>query len=260
MNKKLIAAILCSLSIAFLAAQYGGDKSNTIPASATPTFSYVQGALTADGSSSSSLTVNLASNPVTGHPVLVALVSNSNQGLGTLTVKDSAATPNVYTLSTQSVMTCTGPSAPNYIALAYLLSAPASATKTITASWTGGADNGGSIWADEFSLSSGSAVFDNDASQPHSTASGTNVNTTPSLTPAVSGELFYAVAIPNAGFSAPTGGTTLGVWTGGQGGTDTDNFSTVSEYSLSVSTATPIHYTDITSGDDYCALMMGFKP
>ena len=225
----------------------------------TPTFTYVQSMpFSTTTSAVTSITGTFPVNPTTGNVVCIALAV-STASIGTLTVKDGAGTPNSYTLSPSSPLAATAPLTGYYLAIACIMAAPSSANKTITASWTGSTSNGTTIWGDEFHLSSGTAVVDNDATQPLGTAIGTAINTTPTLTPAVAGELFYGVVIVGNSIVAPTAGGTLGVWTGSPAGNDS-TYTTLPEYDLSVSAATPVNYTDSGSGDVYAGLMIGIKP
>ena len=87
----------------------------------------------------------------------------------------------------------------------YLLNAPSNASKTIYISWTTGID--AVAWADEFSSSAGTSSFDTDIGATD-THSGTAINF-PSITPAGSNELLYALTLPYA-VTAPAAGRVLG--------------------------------------------------
>jgi hypothetical protein len=208
-------------------------------------FGHVQGVLKAGGSYSSSITVTLTNNPTTGNLVVVAWLGGSSPT--SLTVKD--ANNNVYTVTPQSLTDTTV----GYLALAYLLSAPSNANKAITISFTGTVFC--AAWADEFSVSGGTAAFDLGATG-HATNSGTTFNGV-SITPSASGELLYALGSPNNALSNPTAGATQGVWTGSGGGPDTGQTDADTEYDLSsASGSTAVNFTDTVSGDT-CSAIIG---
>src|SRR6266581_1172642 len=95
-------------------------------------FSQIQGASApSGGSTSTTITVTLTTNPVTGNLVCVGLALGG--AVTSLTIKD--ANNNSYTISPNSPAIEAGS---NRVYLAYLLSAPANASKTITAAWTTG--------------------------------------------------------------------------------------------------------------------------
>src|SRR5437762_1540350 len=110
-------------------------------------FTHVQGnrAEEASGGSGSSVSVVLASAPTQGNLVCVGINWLTVSTLTSIAVKDS--NNNVYTVTPSSPTAfLTGPGGS---ALAYLLSAPANATATITATWAS-LNPACIIFADEF--------------------------------------------------------------------------------------------------------------
>jgi hypothetical protein len=163
-----------------------------------------------------------------------------------MTVKDGNS--NSYTVTPDSPSTYEGTA--GQVWLFYLLSAPANASATITASWTTSVSC--AIFASEFSYS-GTASYDIDAAAYTGTA-GTTINT-PSITGAGSGELLYSAAAAGGNVSAPTAGNTLGGWTGaGINATSGD----AAEYILSSSgSSTAVDYTQ--SSGTWSAMAMAIK-
>lgn len=153
-------------------------------------------------SAGTSVTTTLPNNPTTGN-LVVALYAISRSGVTPITVKDSAATPNTYTATTNSPFANSGSThggAPsgNTIGVNYLLSAPASATKTITLTISGGTGSDIDLWVAEFT--GGTFSFDKDATGVDSGAS-TTVNT-PSITPTNVAELLVACCFVSGSVSS----------------------------------------------------------
>jgi hypothetical protein len=211
-------------------------------------FSHIQGAeFDQTGGSATSITVTLGSNPAAGDLVIVGFTS---VGATSMSVKDS--NNNAYTLSHSSPFT--GGSTLS-VGIAYLLSAPANATKAITVTYAPG--NGSSAWAEEFSYTGGSAAYDTD-SAAQAVITGTSF-TNVSITPSGSGELLYAVGNPGDALTAPSAGATLGSWTGAAGGISPDTGADA-EYLLSSSSgSTSIDFTDATSGDTCVGIVAAFS-
>jgi hypothetical protein len=150
----------------------------------------VTGQVAVGEASGTSVTATLPNNPTTGN-LVVALWSDGSSSPGTVAVKDSAGTPNVYTATTLTPFVTTGSThggsaTGNTLGINYLLSAPASATKTITLTKTG--TQLCDLWAAEFT--GGTFSFDKDATGVDAGAS-TTINT-PSLTPTHVAELLVA--------------------------------------------------------------------
>lgn len=224
------------------------------PTAATPTFTHRAGqaAFSSNATSASSITVTLAANPTTSD--LVTCFWGVYSSVTSFVVKDSAGTPNSYAVTAASPHTGTSGF---FFYTSYLLVAPSTATKTITASWTGATGFQIGICDEVVDSSPGHQTFDKEAFEGAGTASGTTINS-PSLTPAVSNEFIFAAAIPNDSISAPTAGATLGVWTGSY--LDSSGSGIGSEYDLSASTLTAVQFTDNTSSDPYNAISVGFEP
>jgi hypothetical protein len=119
--------------------------------------------------------------------------------------------------------------------VAYLLSAPANASKTITWSWTTSVNT--EAWADEFNPNGNTVTFD--TSIAGTGASGTTINS-PSVTPAASISLAYATAVTAGNISAPIAGATLGSWTGSDGAITNGNMS---EYGFNLAASTAVQFT-----------------
>jgi hypothetical protein len=218
-------------------------------------FSHVQGNRANVTTASSSWSVTpLTSNPAQGDLVVLFIyVTNFNSGL-TLSVKDS--NNNSYQLTTSSPYGDTT-NGNGTFSLAYLLSAPSNATKTINITWTGGSATG-NVWADEFSYTGGSAAFDLDATGS-TTATGSAFNNV-SITPSGSGELLYAGASCSSVLTAPTAGATQGIWTGAGGGPDSSGTGGDAEYDLSsASGSSSVNFTCANSGDTTTAIIGAWK-
>jgi hypothetical protein len=203
-----------------------------------------------DSSSSvSTLTVTLTANPTTSDLVVCGLAFPT--AISGLTLSDSAS--NGYAI--------TGGSPHHsivYSYVAYLLSAPGTATKSLVATWT--TASAVLINCDEFVDSTpGHQAYDStagDAFQGTGTGSGTTLNA-PTFTPSTAGELAYGFVLTVSGtITAPTTGATLGSWTG----STVDSLGSGAEYALSVSSATAAQYTDSASSANYDATIAGFKP
>jgi hypothetical protein len=198
--------------------------------------------------SGTSFTITLGCTPTAGD--LVPLIVNTGGTATSLTAKDSNNNSFTLTPHSPAVNVSSGKS----WAL-YLLPAPANATSSITVSWTG--TDVGAGWAEVISITGGAAGFDNDATTS-TTGSGNTLNSS-STTPAGSDEFLMAAANEaNGPITAPAAGATLGVWTGAQGGIDAGLTDSDAEFDLSASVATAVQFTDSTSNDQYCAIVMAF--
>lgn len=159
-----------------------------------PNWSHTQATAVATTLSTvTSLSVVLTNNPGTGHTVYIG-VSDAAAASRTFTVKDG--NNNAYTVTASS------PSNVNFstageAGIAYLLSAPANASKTITVTWSA-AITAASVYADEFTDSNNcSRSFDVDA-----VAHGSGTVNAPSITPVQANELFYSVGTGSANITA----------------------------------------------------------
>lgn len=204
-------------------------------------FAHVRGAVGSVGGSTT-FNIVLGGAPATGNLVCVGIAPGA--AVTAMTVKDSAN--NSYTITPNSPST--NQSGAGQVWLFYLLSAPANATATITASWTTSANAAG--YADEFSYT-GTATFDKDV--PANTGvAGTAINT-PTINPTNANSLLYAVSAAGGTISAPTNGATQGVWTGVAGIiTDGD----MGEYVLSATGSTAVNY--VQSSGTWSGMVMAF--
>jgi parallel beta-helix repeat protein len=212
--------------------------------SAPGTVTHVQGTshYTATGTAGS---VTLTNNPTTGNLVVVAI--KFYDSISGLSVKDS--NNNVYTLvPDNSPSSYVGP-----VWMAYLLSAPANASKIINATWTNSVYS--VVWGDEFHPATGTSItYDRDA-QAQSGGPSTTPNT-PTITPSTAGSLLYSgLSNSVSGTNAPAANGTLGVWTGSGGGPNTSHPGNA-EYVLAATGATAVNYT--TGSGVWSALVAAF--
>lgn len=213
-------------------------------------FSHVQGGGISQATLVSSVVVTLGSNPAQGNVVIVGVLQDSGNGTITgQTVKDS--NNNNYTQSPASPISHGN----GAIASIYYLIAPSNATKTITVAWTG-ANNTPDVWADEFSAGGSTILFDKDLSGSN-TFAGTTVNL-PTITVTGVNELVYAIGFPGNALTAPTGGATLGIWTGTTLGVNTTNTGGGTEYLLSGSGSLAPNFTDSAAGDTVQVILAAF--
>ena len=174
-------------------------------------------------------TIALTNNPLLGSLVIVTLWMTTNSSA--MAVKDSAN--NSYTLTPSSPFTDFNNQTQW---TAYLLSAPANATKTINFNWTG--SDSVTAYVEEFTVSGGKVTWDKEA-----TGNGaTDPAVLPSITPTVSGSnIIYASSNTAGGFSHPTAGQVLSGWTGAGAGITA--LGSGAEYRFNASGATPVDYT-----------------
>lgn len=184
--------------------QVVGGKTQNAPVRGV--FSHVQGAEHYTVGSTISGSVTLGATPKPGNLVCVAVVASGGTGLTISSIIDSHG--NVYTLT---------PSSPSNINestsgdswLAYLLSAPANASATITVTFVSAVSGSVNVWADEFSVPAGtSAVFDNDAvgSGPGNAGAGV-----PVITPTNPTSLLYNVVATQTAVSLVHAPWTIGI-------------------------------------------------
>lgn len=203
----------------------------------------------ANGTSSISTTIS-GGAPSQHHTMLLGLVMAGPTPTG-ITCKDS--NNNSYSLATNSPAINTGQGL--HIYGYYLLDTPANATAVITCSWTGSVF--GELFVDDFVDGAGTQVFDTGvATADPVSCSGTSL-ATPTLTPAVAGELLYNTSAVVGLLSAPAAGGTLTGWTGAN--LDATN-GPGTEYILSQGSAKAAAWTCGTSGDGAVGYTMAFKP
>lgn len=208
----------------------------------------VQGNVIATGAATT-LSVVLGANPTKGNTVCVALlVGNSDPG-SPITVADSNG--NAYTLTPHSPQARANVNTA-YVVLAYLINAPANASKTITATWV--TNESAIVWADEFSCAGATAVFDKDIGANPTT--NTTILNSPTITPTNPNELLYAACSGAQVINHPLGGAVQGVWTGA---TTSPNFGVgMVEYDLSATSATAVDFTQSPSAAGWASLAMAF--
>jgi hypothetical protein len=201
-------------------------------------FTHSQGKiLLASGGTISTIgtTESLASTPSPGDVIWVGVGNITGHSQSTVTVADSngnafTATPNSnYSVNSRP------------ISLFYLV-APSNVSGTIITKAGAGGNFAGTIIADVFHVSGGTATFDHDAVNN----SSANPMILPSITPTHANSLLYSFATAgSASFTAPAAGGTLGSWTGGGAGIQNGVYA--EEYILSATGATGVDYTNSSS-------------
>ncbi len=206
-------------------------------------FNHVQGVGVNQGTQVNTFSLALGAAPTPGNMVCVGICIEQQRSTG-LTVVDGAGnsynvTPNSPSAYVGAPFLPTGGSntQAGQIWLAYILSAPANANKTLTFTWTGNPTTA-DAWIDEFSFTGGPAYFDYDTQGTNFISGidvgGLAISDTPVLRPRYTGELLYAAScVAVAGnYTLPTAGgpSENGVWTGSGGGIQDGNMA---EYVLS---------------------------
>ena len=189
--------------------------------------SIVQTTLAQRTSTNTTLTATLTNDPTPGNFVIIGIACSP--AISSFTIADSNS--NSYSFTSGSPSTTGGVQC--YIA--YLLSAPGNATKTINFAWTTAAVM--DAYVSEFT--GGTFAFDLDAAGG-SGSSSTTINT-PTVTPSGASEFVYAFANSQGSISAPTSGGTLGIWTGV--GAAPSSQGSMAEYILSQSSAAQAQFT-----------------
>ena len=213
-------------------------------------FTNVQGKVSSNYSSGTTMSVVLSAAPTLGNLVCVGIYFNSSTltGLG-CTIADSNG--NAYTITPNSPETATFVDE-GAVYLAYLLSAPSNASATITATFVGSTVVQGEMRAEEFSLSSGyTAAFDTDIGASAGAASGLTINT-PSITPTTVCELLYALGVPDGSITSANS-----PWTQDSAGIGPDTCD--GAYILSCAAgATAVNFTTNTT-NGWEAMAMAFQ-
>jgi len=225
----------------------------TAGAATEPTFTEIQGKRGNLVSSGTTTNVTLTSAPTSGNAVICRVYSESGS-LTVSTVKDGAGTPNSYTVSPSSPSS--GGISGARISLAYLLNVPSGANATITATYSGTITANAGIACSEFHRSSGTWVFDVDA--VNFSSSAVTTVTTPSISPALTGELVYGAAQVTGGQYFLTSGP-QSPWTQDPAGPD----STVGHFNgayILASSGSPAMNMNISGGSSaYNAISMAVK-
>lgn len=205
-------------------------------------FGYVQQKSVTNNTGFTTISLTFTSPPTPGNLLICAITQNASTLVG-LTVKDN--NNNAY-----SVGIAFGAGMLVY----YLLKAPSNVGQTITATWTSPTSSFFAMTIVEFSVTGGTAAYDNNASSS-GTASGNNI-TLPQISAAQTGDLLFASASVATGIQNPALGATLSGWTG-SGVTGNGDCT---EYILSsVSALTNVAYTDSTANDSYNSVAVSFK-
>lgn len=186
-------------------------------------FVHIQDANGAVANTSLTASVTLGAAPKQGNLVCVAV--NFGNGSVVPTVKVADSNGNQYTVASWSPASVNASSA-NIAWIAYLLSAPANASATITATFSSisGGAAGAVVDAMEFNYTSGIIQADNNVA---GFGTGAAVNS-PSITPSSAGALLFAYASPG---DALTG--VSGAWVEESSGPD--NIAAIMAYILSAS-------------------------
>jgi hypothetical protein len=191
------------------------------------------------------LVLTLPNNPTPGNLVCLGFGWYNGVLASSTIVSILDANGNAYTLSANSPSSTNGTTA-GAVYLAYLLSAPVGASKTVTVSWTTPSTST-SGFIDEFHSSVGGVTFD-----AALTGSG---SVTPIATPSIpvsgSGELVYAYASPQDLISAAGGSWVLPE-------TLPRTFGDAAAYILSVSANTALNFTH-SGGNLWDSMGMSFK-
>lgn len=221
---------------------------------------YVQGksvSLASGAGPVGSVTLVLTANPTQGNLVALgfAFLDAANNQVPTIqSIKD--ANNNSYTLSPKSPTTYNN--SYGMMWLAFLLVAPANASKTITVTFASAVGAGGSItyvlFADEFSISGG-AMFVADGKSSGFTAGSTGI-LLPVIVISSSGTLMYSVAASSSGITAINSPYTHAAdLTSANGGFQWGEYNMVSGPG-----STAVGYADSSTSDPYAALAMTFVP
>jgi len=211
------------------------------------TFAHVAGQSASGGVSGSyAATVVLPNNPTPGNTVCVAAMTFNNDvsTAPTVTIRDSNS--NAYTVSPSSPVSGVPVGYIGFLFLAYLLVAPANASKTITATFSMATGGYAGIFADEFAPTGGTPVFDSDAA---ATGTGSSAHS-PSVPVAGSTELLYSGVM--IGNYSPTANSP---WTANTAGAIFDSWlaafdvSASSNTLISSTTVSDFTTTSVAAGD-----------
>jgi hypothetical protein len=225
----------------------------TSPVLTGASFTHVQG-IGGAVTGSNTITLTLPSNPIRGNLICVAVANSSAVNLAGMTVIDANGNSYSITPSSPTALVATSGSVPAaQVSLFYLTPAPSNASRTININWVGSTN--AQAWADEFSPSSGVAVFDKDA-----TASiiGSSPIFAPGIMPTYPGSLLYSIGCINAnsGLTAPAAGATLGKWTGATGAITNGSMAAYALSASPLSGPTFVQYT--TTATEWASAVMSF--
>jgi len=201
-------------------------------------FVHIQGGISGTGSA----ILTLTNNPGQGNLVCFGYLFDTTAGVIT-SIVDSNGNPYSIVTTTDSEV----------VGLAFLLNAPANASKTIFLNFTG-SPSFYEVWGDEFSCGT-STVFDNVVAASGNAVAG--IINTPVITPKLSGgELLYSLCSPNVVLTAPGLGVVYNGWTG----TAIDAiYGTGGEYILSANSPQAVAYVNNDPTGAYTAIAMAFS-
>lgn len=251
MKLRISLSFALLISLACLAMQFpfpGGHSPNS---GGIPTWAPARAGAFSVGSGLTVTTTISGGAPAQHHTMIAGLILAGSTPTG-LVCHDGAA--NSYTKSTNSPGLNTSQGLHTYVF--YLLDSGVTATAAITCTWTG-AVGFSELFVDDFVDSGGTQVFDKDAITADPVSCVATSAATPSLTPAVVGELLYNLTAAANLLTAPTTGGTLSGWTGAN--LDGSN-GPGAEYILSQGSAKAAAWTCGTSGDGYAGVTVAFKP
>lgn len=204
-------------------------------------FSHVTGQ-SADATTTSGTTVTavFANNPTQGNTVCVGIMWYGGGATGTsiVSVKDGNNNDYTVTPSSPSLYVATA----GQIFLAYLLSAPANADKTVTVTFND-TIAAAICWIDEFSSTGGTPTFDSD---DKGTGIGTAINT-PTVPVNGSNELLYGAAAYSSAID-----TADSPWTGAA----SIEFGCYAEYDADASANQAIAFTGNDIGATWTSMGM----
>jgi hypothetical protein len=237
----LIISLACAPAVAqqILVPVLGSAPTGTC----TQSWTHVQGVTGTGGTTT--ITATLGSNPATGNLVAIALATynNGNNTAPTVTVAD--ANSNHYTVTAASpggnVTTYNG-----FLYIAYLLSAPANASKTITATMSSTDGGYAALFVDEFHPNCS-------ASLDSGTASGTGTAgpaTSPTVSVSGTSDLLYAI-VTTTNQTASTGSP----WTAAGSGSVVSG-SWIAEYKMDATANTAVNFSLSAA---YAAIGASFK-
>ena len=254
MKKLLLIPLLCSLTFAQgiggKAGVGGSAGFGTGAAASEPTFTHIQGGPWG-GSASSGTTISatLTSPPTAGNAIVCKAAFFPSSSVVSSAV-DNAGSPNSYTVAPTSSGVQTGIPGLSFF---YLLNAPSGAGSTITATISATITFFTDMSCEEFNRSSGTWTYDTVAANNSASASSC---TTPTITPAVSGELLYgACATGNGGAFISSANSP---WTLDGAGIQPSEGFAAGEYILTSSGSPGINFT-INTAAKYNGLVMALK-
>ena len=221
--------------------QVGGKV--VIGGSGYKTFSKAQTGVAGTTTSGTTVSCVFATNPTAGDLVTVGVLFYDGSTVpASMTVADS----NGNNYSVDSHIGAVNMDLTGEGLQAYLLSAPANADKTITATFNKSISGAAAIWCDDFHVSGGMAVLDNSAGG--ASDNSTNVNA-PTIPVSGSNDLLYSVVT--------TENTVLSAnapWVGTDGGNQFGNYAA---YDLSATSSTALDYTVVHA--NWNSIGMSFK-